>query len=63
LHTLWREALAEEDRSVAPFERMGFGLLAFAAGATIALSLAATSQFVEMLPTFTAWVERLFGAG
>jgi hypothetical protein len=63
LHPLWRDALAEEDRVVAPFERMGFGLLAFAAGTALTASVAASLRFVELLPNFTAWAGRLLGGG
>lgn len=63
LSRLWRGTLAEEARAVAPFERMGMLLLAFAGGVAILEAMAASSGFVEALPRFTAWAARLLGAG
>lgn len=63
LSRLWRGTLAEEARAVAPFERMGLALLAFAGGAALLEAVAANAKFVEALPGFTAWAARLLGAG
>lgn len=59
LSRLWLDALADEQRYVAPFERMATALLAFVGAVSLLMAGGAVSQLIERWDTFAALVQRL----
>lgn len=59
LRRLWTEALADEARHVAPFERMATALLVFASGVTLLVAFGAASRLVVGWDALVAFVQRL----
>ncbi len=61
LSRLWQAALADEERHVAPFERMGLAVLAVCALATLWVAGLAARDFVGTLPELVRNVAALLG--
>jgi hypothetical protein len=63
LSQAWLAALAEERRTVAPLETLGWGVLALAAGLALVSGLLGSLDWVGNLTGLNAWVAWMLGAG
>jgi hypothetical protein len=59
LHRLWLDALADEARHVAPFERMATVLLAFVSVVMLLVAFGATTRLVTGWDAFVAFAQRM----
>lgn len=61
LHRLWMTALADEERHVAPFERMATAVLGFVSTVAVLLAFGVASRLVAGWDAFVALVRHLIG--
>lgn len=59
LHRLWLNALAEEERHVAPFERMATALIGFVSAVAVLLAFGVAFRLVAGWDAFVAFVRHL----
>lgn len=59
LHRLWLNALADEERHVAPFERMATALIGFVSTVAVLLAFGVASRLVADWDAFVAFVRHL----